>query len=68
MEAEFEEEQVRPCKKGIQTDADGKFLQIASGCITEESFLFAGQTKDFVKAGKFFNNKLGRKLWRKEYF
>ena len=29
IEAEFEEEQVRPCKKGIQTDAEGKFLQIA---------------------------------------
>lgn len=29
IEAEFEGEQVLPCKKGIQTDAEGKFLQIA---------------------------------------
>lgn len=29
IEAEFAGEQVLPCKKGIQTDAEGKFLQIA---------------------------------------
>lgn len=29
IEAEFEGKQVLPCKKGIQTDSQGKFLQLA---------------------------------------